>query len=308
VTAVKTDSQQTHLRGSALPGGLTSASTDPSIEVKRIRTRYEILIWKLKVGWNQAASTGNCDSTLSGKQQLILRNLVIEMAVELGHAEGRELLPRSRSPEQCESDLFNLLESTASNAVARWRSFTGRCQLRQAARLSRLEGEIRKRVIDHLTPVAESLVLEAWSAYEARLEAERCPEAPQTTDLETAAACSQAVPITGPPNQKAGDLRNENCVIGQASSEASSVGAFEGLSDGTPGRGNSDSEERGAERRAFVMPKLASRGWTRGKWVAAAGVGKNCVYEYLRGVRQLGAENRRALAEALGVRVEDLPE
>jgi ribosome-binding protein aMBF1 (putative translation factor) len=84
--------------------------------------------------------------------------------------------------------------------------------------------------------------------------------------------------------------------------------AFEGLAVGTPGRGNEDSEERGERRRAFVMPKLASTGWSRSRWAADAGVGKNCVYEYLRGVRQPTSENRRALAEALAVRLEDLPE
>ena len=175
--------------------------------VELVRARHETLIRRVLVGWGQGTSTLNRGPTLSAKQQLILRDLVIEMAVELGQAGGRELLARTLSPEQFESDLSNLLESTASNAVARWRSFTGRYQLRTQTKVaSRPEVEIRKRVIDQLTPAAESLLLEAWSAHGVRLEAEGCAEASQTTNLETAAACSQAMPTSGAPNQKIADL------------------------------------------------------------------------------------------------------
>jgi hypothetical protein len=63
-----------------------------------------------------------------------------------------------------------------------------------------------------------------------------------------------------------------------------------------------------AKRRHVVMPVLKHKRWTRGKWASEAGVGKNCVYEYLGGKRNPAYENRKAMADALGLKVEDLPE
>jgi hypothetical protein len=64
---------------------------------------------------------------------------------------------------------------------------------------------------------------------------------------------------------------------------------------------------RSAKRREVLLPILASKRWTRGKWATKAGVGKNCVYDYLSGKRNPGVENRRAMADVLGLRPEDLP-
>lgn len=58
---------------------------------------------------------------------------------------------------------------------------------------------------------------------------------------------------------------------------------------------------RAAARQKVVMPILESKRWKRGKWATLAGVGKNCVYEYLDGRRRLSDENRKAMAEALGL-------
>jgi lambda repressor-like predicted transcriptional regulator len=66
--------------------------------------------------------------------------------------------------------------------------------------------------------------------------------------------------------------------------------------------------ERAKARRAFVMPRLESKGWSRCKWAIEAGVSKNSVYEYLDGRRELSKANRRALAEVLGLQPRDLPE
>jgi hypothetical protein len=41
--------------------------------------------------------------------------------------------------------------------------------------------------------------------------------------------------------------------------------------------------------------------------VTEAGVGKNCIYEYLSGERHPTHENRKAMADALGLQEEDLP-
>ncbi len=66
--------------------------------------------------------------------------------------------------------------------------------------------------------------------------------------------------------------------------------------------------EVAAKRRSVVMPILDRKRWSRGKWVTKAAVGKNCIYEYLKGRRNPGHENRQAMADALGLAVEDLPE
>jgi len=62
-----------------------------------------------------------------------------------------------------------------------------------------------------------------------------------------------------------------------------------------------------ATRQAIVMPILNQKKWSRSKWAAKAGVGKNSVYEYLEGERNLTDKNRQALAEELGLKAEDLP-
>ena len=72
--------------------------------------------------------------------------------------------------------------------------------------------------------------------------------------------------------------------------------------------GSTSIVERSKVRRTVVLPILASKRWTRGKWATKAGVSKNSVYEYLNGKRKLTQENRKALADVLGLKPEDLPE
>jgi hypothetical protein len=73
--------------------------------------------------------------------------------------------------------------------------------------------------------------------------------------------------------------------------------------------GGAESVEERAERRsAVVMPILKSKRWTRAKWASKAGVGKNGVYDYLGGKRNLSFENHRALAEVLKLKPEELPD
>ena len=66
--------------------------------------------------------------------------------------------------------------------------------------------------------------------------------------------------------------------------------------------------ERAERRSAVVTPILMSKRWKRGKWASKAGVGKNRVYDYLNGKRNLSFENRQALAEELGLKPEELPD
>jgi hypothetical protein len=92
--------------------------------------------------------------------------------------------------------------------------------------------------------------------------------------------------------------------------------AAAGIKPAIPSSPNAGPEEGGAEsvlerskrRSALVTPILASKKWTRGRWATRAGVGKNSVYEYLTGKRNLSFENRQALAQVLGLKPEQLPD
>ena len=61
-------------------------------------------------------------------------------------------------------------------------------------------------------------------------------------------------------------------------------------------------------RKSIVMPILDQKGWKRGKLATEAGISPNSVYEYLDGKRHLSWENRKAIAEVLGLKPEQLPE
>src|SRR4051812_49152045 len=64
----------------------------------------------------------------------------------------------------------------------------------------------------------------------------------------------------------------------------------------------------GEKRSAVVMPILKAKRWSRSMLVTRAGVSKNSVYCYLAGKRRLSHQNRKALAEELGLTPSDLPE
>jgi hypothetical protein len=74
------------------------------------------------------------------------------------------------------------------------------------------------------------------------------------------------------------------------------------------GPADPEQAERAGVRQAVVNPLLAKKRWSRGKWVTEAGVSKNSVYEYLDGRRSLSPANRTAMAEALDLKPEQLPE
>jgi hypothetical protein len=84
-----------------------------------------------------------------------------------------------------------------------------------------------------------------------------------------------------------------------------------GAGDTSPENGQggpyAEQAERARVRRAVVMPILKQKRWKRSKWATEAGVGKNSAYEYLDGKRNLTDENREAMADALGLKPEELP-
>jgi hypothetical protein len=67
--------------------------------------------------------------------------------------------------------------------------------------------------------------------------------------------------------------------------------------------------KRAARRQAVVSPILTQKRWTRGRLVTKSGVGKATVYGYLDGTRSwIGEDNRKAIAECLGLKPEQLPD
>jgi hypothetical protein len=68
-------------------------------------------------------------------------------------------------------------------------------------------------------------------------------------------------------------------------------------------------EKPAARRRAVVNPILERKRWTRSQLVKEAGVGKATVYNYLDGTRaSISKENRKAIADALEIKLEQLPD
>jgi hypothetical protein len=67
--------------------------------------------------------------------------------------------------------------------------------------------------------------------------------------------------------------------------------------------------ERATKRQEVVNQILQTKRWKRGRLATEAGVGKNSVYEYLDGTRaKITDENRKAIAQALDLKPEQLPD
>ena len=67
--------------------------------------------------------------------------------------------------------------------------------------------------------------------------------------------------------------------------------------------------ERAERRQVMLTPILERKRWTLGRLATEAAVSKNSVYEYFDGKRaKISQENRQAMADALEIPVEDLPE
>jgi hypothetical protein len=69
---------------------------------------------------------------------------------------------------------------------------------------------------------------------------------------------------------------------------------------------SSEGSPRARERTGYVKPKLAQKGWSVLQWAKTAGVSQAVAYDYLNDKSDPRADNRRALAEALGVQASDL--
>jgi hypothetical protein len=71
-------------------------------------------------------------------------------------------------------------------------------------------------------------------------------------------------------------------------------------------RGSTD-ERRSENRKAVIMPLLDEREMTRSQWATKAGVDPSVVYDYIEGKSNPRPHNRKALADALGINLQQLP-
>jgi hypothetical protein len=67
-------------------------------------------------------------------------------------------------------------------------------------------------------------------------------------------------------------------------------------------------DTRGADRRAVLDPILRRKGYSRSKWANVAGVDPSVVYDYMKGDSNPNPESRKALAEAIELPVDELPQ
>jgi hypothetical protein len=61
-------------------------------------------------------------------------------------------------------------------------------------------------------------------------------------------------------------------------------------------------------RKLVVMPLLEQHGWTPARWTSLAGIDSSVVYDYLKGKGNPRPVLRRAMAEALEIAVDQLPD
>jgi hypothetical protein len=130
-------------------------------------------------------------------------------------------------------------------------------------------------ILDRITASPAMKDLRAAKRHSVRLETVRGASAETPTDFRLSQRFSGAVPNRGTQNKPS--KTDSELVLAEA-------------------------------RKAVVLPLLARKDWRRGRWATEAGVGKNCVYEYLEGKRRLSSPNRKAMAEVLGLKPEELPE
>jgi hypothetical protein len=67
-------------------------------------------------------------------------------------------------------------------------------------------------------------------------------------------------------------------------------------------------DTRKKARESFVLPVLQEKGMSPSKWATRAGVDPSVVYDYLSGHSTPRPDSRKALAEAIDVKIADLPE
>lgn len=145
----------------------------PTAAVKRIEwvaARHEVKINDAILVWHGAVERHR---TPTAEQVAELQTLLIEMAVQLVEAEGREYADDASSPRQFEVAIDQLMDAIATETLDRWKWLTRdfRCEP-QLPEGGKAESDFRLQVREALRPAARRLIRDAWSAHEKRLAAE----------------------------------------------------------------------------------------------------------------------------------------
>jgi len=143
--------------------------------IEWVRARHEVKIRSTFLNWHTDAEKARArPPTLTARQQSELQALLVARSVELGETEGRERLSAAPSPNQFETEIRALEEIVADEARDRWKSLTGAFHLEASTEGVYADAErgVHSRVRELLGSHSDRLILQAWTAYEKRLQVE----------------------------------------------------------------------------------------------------------------------------------------
>jgi DNA-binding XRE family transcriptional regulator len=161
--------------------------------IEWVRARHEVKIRSAFLNWHTDAEKARArPATLTAEQQSELQALLVARSVELGEVEGRERLSATPDPRQFEIEIHCLLEIVADEGRDRWKSLTSPFHREASTEdvYADAEREVHCRVQELLRSPSDRLILQAWSAYEKRLQVEcegdgcRAPLSP-TSEADT---------------------------------------------------------------------------------------------------------------------------
>ncbi|MCC6366869.1 MAG: helix-turn-helix transcriptional regulator [Bryobacterales bacterium] len=140
--------------------------------------------------------------TLTAEQQSELQDLLIEMAVQLGEAEGGEYLNVTSSPRQFVIEVAQLMDAIAAETRERWSCLTRDFHVEGLSPDDQKpECEFHRRLHEALRPIARRLIRDAWSVHEKRLAMEcACPVS------ENGASAQEALSHSPPAKQATREL------------------------------------------------------------------------------------------------------
>ena len=169
---------------------LRPLSTVAAKRIDWLAARNEVKINDALLAWHSDAPSDNTGQrALTAERQSELQHLLVEMAVKLGEAEGRERLNVTSSPRQFEFDVEQLMDTVAAEAHERWCCLIHDFRLDPRSAEGQPECDFHLQLREALRPTARRLIRDAWSAHEKRLEAEcACPVEENSAGTQTALA------------------------------------------------------------------------------------------------------------------------
>jgi DNA-binding Xre family transcriptional regulator len=148
---------------------------DSETRIEWVRARHEVKIRSAFLSWQDDTHMHNArPPTLSAQQQSELQTLLVARSVQLGEAEGRERLSLTLDPGRFENEVHGLAEIVSAEARERWKSLTSTFHLEASTDgvYADVERAVSSRVQEALRSSSDRLILDAWAAYEKRLQAE----------------------------------------------------------------------------------------------------------------------------------------